>query len=590
MVRETLPDGEKRIGLPTGYLLVHRPGEEPWVLGPDGGRLPASHQDDESGLGLYGFIDSLGNQVVMQPSEMAFAVRNPEGTVTQQVHSSGAQLIEAQVTYEQRGSGRTREVTQRVIVDPDGQIQQESELPGGMRVAPDGMEFGTRKVRLDLPYRIPQELQGPAAAPPRAQDAPQPAASPAAQADRPQAAPDVIFQPSPSDEGMTSEAPQPPPPQPGPTDTTNGIAEPPPGLQTPSGMIRQLTAEGTLVISLPNGVAMYQSPDGSAVAFDARSEGAAPVAIRPRPRPDGSAELQYDFCDAAGNRYTMFSESQDFAVTAADGRTRQVVLPQGNILVGIQGQDGRSHRMEVLPNGAVNTFGEGGIQMGGDRVLFGSAQPPEMVAMPYPIPIFQEMISAMHPLAPQVPVSGLIPPEFQGIGMPGGFPPGYGAGMPGGFPPGYGAGMPGGFPPGYGAGMPGGFPPGYEAGMPGGFPPGYGAGMPGGFPPGYGSPGQVAPSVTPQPGHPQQPIKPGLWQRIKNFFSDHDQRATPPGRPAPYPCQRHTWTHDPMMGLVAASTAVTAMNTALLAGSMMMFPMGMFCSPFMPFGGGCWWR
>jgi hypothetical protein len=377
-------------------------------------------------------------------------------------------------------------------------------------------------------------------------------------------------------------------------------------VSTPSGVLRQLSPDGSLVISLPNGIVLAQGPDGRAAAYDARAQGPAPVEVSLRPRPGRPPELQFRFPDAAGNHYTLFSDSLDFLVESADRRVIQAVLPQGNILLGIEGS--RPHRLEILPDGRVNTFGEMGVHVGADRVMLSGESPPALVPLPYPVPPLQGFMGEMRLVQPPAayPVSGALPPQFQGMPTQafGGSAPPAPSLQPGPYPgpvfptgPGAWAAPPGPWgaptaaptgpfaapaPPGpWGAPAP----PGPGA-APAAAPPGPGA-APAAAPPGpSGAPASGPPpgGVAPPPwAASSRPVKPGIWQRLKGFFSGPDP-AWPAPQPGPYPGR--TWL-NPCTGLLALGMATSLITTTALMAFMFPYPVGCWYTPCMPLGHWC---
>lgn len=289
--------------------------------------------------------------------------------------------------------------------------------------------------------------------------------------------------------------------------------------QTPSGLMRTITADGLMVIGLPNGVAISHGPAG-AMAMDSRTHQPIPVQVAMHRRPDGGEEYRYNFNDAQGNRYTLFSGSMDFSVESADGRTCQLVLPQGNVLSAVRGQDGQWYSHEALPDGT--QINRGGAQFAGDRVIMpqGGVNPLPFPVSGYMPPGMQEAAARQAQAQAQQPMQQ---PQQPGVG-PNGFQgqpqqPGVG---PNGFQA-----QPG------GGGIPG--TPDNPVGGGGPAP----MGGPGPAPMGNMGNGEFSPqpSLHPRQGYPQAEVRPGLWQRFKNFFSGRPSNYMPPQQPWSQPNQ-----------------------------------------------------
>lgn len=225
----------------------------------------------------------------------------------------------------------------------------------------------------------------------------------------------------------------PPPSQPLPSDPYATVT-------TANGIIRQAQPDGSMFISLPSKIVVAQGPNGIPQVFDPRTDKPLPVTVQDVNTPGGGAEKQYDFRDAAGNAYTMYSKSLDFVATSADGKVRQVVLPQGNVLTMVQvpgvGPDGKPtvqvRMAEILPGGQVNTFGDPAISLGLDRIMVGSpGQPPVTLPLPYPIQQTQGMIGSLRAMNPFYasatsglnPTPGATAPTGSGFGSPWGSGP-----------------------------------------------------------------------------------------------------------------------------------------------------------------------
>ncbi len=266
--------------------------------------------------------------------------------------------------------------------------------------------------------------------------------------------------------------------------------------QTPSGLMRTITADGLMVIGLPNGVAISHGPAG-AMAMDSRTHQPIPVQIGMHRRPDGGEEYKYTFNDAQGHRYTLFSGSMDFSVESADGRSCQVVLPQGNVLSAVRGQDGGWYTHEAMPDGS--QINRGGAQFAGDRVIM----PNGAGVSPLPFPVSGYMPPGMQEAAArqsQAQTTAGAARQAGSQGAPQSFSQ-NGGGIPG---------------------TPdnplGGGGPVNNNGQP----------LHGNFGSGDFSP---HPSMHPREGFPQAEVRPGLWQRFKNFISGRPSNYMPPSQP-----------------------------------------------------------
>jgi len=335
--------------------------------------------------------------------------------------------------------------------------------------------------------------------------------------------------PSPNPPPQPPVPPSPPPPViPTPVDPASSVI-------TPSGLTRQTSADGTFLTALPNGIVVAQHPNGMVEAFDSSQPGAPlPVKASEVCHPGVGRETEYVFNDARGNRYQLYSKSLDFSATSPDGNLQQSILPQGNILMQSRTfstnpktgeQVPHYHQVEVYPNGWVNTFGEKGVYLTNNTVTFAGHGPAVTQALPYPVPPFQGMIGWLPqpspPFASQ-PVSGHQP--------------------------------------------------------------------------------QVPGAPTPQPwiastadstkatdtgrataeaaAQKRPAVNPGIWQRIKNFFSGDktDKQSTCPGCKS-IPNHHYIYGPDPAMQMFQTAMATTmAVNLFTMAT----MPMGFFYTPFIP--------
>ncbi|MEW6281538.1 MAG: hypothetical protein AB1758_23210 [Candidatus Eremiobacterota bacterium] len=348
-------------------------------------------------------------------------------------------------------------------------------------------------------------------------------------------------------------------------------------VMTPSGIIRTVSADGLNVLNLPGDLALCDGPAGAFV-LDPNMGGQPITPVRTAfRRPDGSQEWMYQFQDSKQNVWTCFSNSLDVHVQSPQG-VSQMILPQGNIFTVYRGQDGQVYTHERLPDGKVLQTGGANAQFAGDRVIMqngGGGQP--VVGLPFPVsgflsPDFQQAYANQQAQdrarqaqqgAQQMRTQQATGPQVTPQGDPS-----LGANPGGGIP-----------------------------------------GTPDNPIPVGGAP-QPQPAVTPGQGHPPTPVKPGLWQRIKDRFNGRQtqqgqwgpngpQGPAGPWQPPPYaqygpgpsgpptpwnsqimpPQQGNGWM-TAMLGMSALSTVMT---------SVMMLSTVSMCSPwnmsfFSPFG------
>jgi len=198
---------------------------------------------------------------------------------------------------------------------------------------------------------------------------------------------------------------------------------------TPSGVIRQENPDGSLFISLPHGVVVSQMQDGQCSAYDSRYPGQIfPAVARDINIPGKGPDRELNYTDGGGNLYTMYSKSQDFAVESRDRRVQQVVFPDGTMAIMAKTNDPQTglqqnHRIMIDPAGRVNTFGEKGVAVGKDQLVFKNGEQSQILGLPYPVPAYQSLIGQMYPASPN---TNRTASEFA---YPQGFNPHAGAGF-----------------------------------------------------------------------------------------------------------------------------------------------------------------
>lgn len=500
VIKEETPCGKLKLSLPSG-ILIQRDADGTTLAYDTHAKtfLPVkAHQETPHSQFVFTLQDAAGNEYQATSNTLRFQVQNPSETLTEKVHASGSVNIQTKQLMRNPHTGQFHQDQARVFVEKDGTVHKYGQHLDGLKVTDHDVKFALHHdvhTDIDFPYHVPQLHQHP-------QPHPQP------------------------------PAPHPQPPVP-PTPVPPSPVDPYGAIATPSGVIRQSSPDGSSFISLPNGIVVARHPDGPTQAFDAsRPAGPLPVVSREVCHPGVGKETEYNFKDARGNAYQVYSKSLDFCATSPDGNLQQVILPQGNILMqartfspGHEGQPvARYHQVEVYPNGWVNTFGQRGVYLNNNTVTFAGPGKPTTMALPYPVPPFQGIIGwTPHPSPPYAsqPVSG-HQPQVPGAPTP---QPWINS---------------------------------TEETQ---------------------APAQAARTATQQAAHQQRPaVNPSIWQRIKNFFGS-DEKSGPAKQTTPYPAQPYVYGPDPALQMFwAASAATTAMSLFTMAT----LPMGFFYTPFIP--------
>ena len=653
-------DGSKQLGAPNGSTKdIDAEGNTKSLNLPNGMRV--ERDDDGSFLafdpktGDYGevqtkdapmgkifrFEDSEGNLYEVGDKSLSFSVKNPSETLTQTVHTDGSMDISTKTLSRDPVKGQFTQDTSHVHIGADGETVGRTSGQENLAVNNQGISFTTRgdvDMGIKLPYTPPQDLKGeivrpdmppltqdPSMPPPQQEPVtPQmppnyggpgccPGGMPGGSPGMPEFYPGMPGMPGMPGNGYQQfpwagypmpggSMPLPPGPMPGQAPPVNDPFAP---IMTPGGMIRQQDPSGMFTISLPNGIVMNQLPDGKCQAFDARTPGQVyPVTTSAVENPGFGQETRYNFQDAEGNIVTMYSKSMDFAVASKNGNVLQTVSPNGDMMINARtyppGQDGmpqmKNHKILIGADGRVNTFGEKGIQVNNKNVVFAESGLISNYKLPYEVPPHQGLMPYIPPIG--YPANPAQPIPVMNPSQPSLYPGPDGMPMVGGQPP-----------PIDGAatapmdGEPD-FPPGFE---------GEGAKEAGAPKTESAKADEAGKAEGKQEAPAEKPVKPGIWKRIKNFFTGDSNKAGKSGKAKHHGhCRGCHWGnpypggyYDPYggmgmgygmgmgmgglgMGMGMGMGAGTAIGlgigaTAILAGSMM-YPMGMFCNPFGMFG------
>jgi len=605
-----------------------------------------SSKDAPVGGKIYKFEDSEGNKYEVASESLGFSVQNPSETLTQTIHTNGCMDIETKTLSRDPDKGRFSQDKSHIYINPDGEASELHSSFENLGINNEGMRFTARgdiDVGLKFPYPLQKQLSGECVKPdmpPIGQEPVMPPEGPPMPTHpghpghpgmpgghpgmpggypggMPGGYPGIPGGHPGMPGGPQQQFPWPGYPMPGPMPPPPGPmpGQPPPvqdpyaPIMTPSGMIRQKDPSGALNISLPNGIVMNQMPDGRAQAFDARApEKILPVTTAQVDNPGFGPETRFNFQDAEGNHITMYSQSMDFCAASKDGNMLETVSPNGDIMINARtyppGQDGnptiRNHKVLITADGHVNTFGEQGIQVNNKNIVFAEGGHITNYKMPYEVPPHQGLMPHIPPIGyptynQPIPVNYPSQPSLypgpDGLPMMGGQPPAMGNEPV--------------------------YPPGYEGEA------ARQAGPSGATPRKMRTPkadgakaGDTAKTAGGKKGPEcpaEKPIKPGIWQRIKNFFSGKSSKTGEAGKAGhrgdrqgygsygSYPGGYYSPGRGGMgmgmgmgrgmgmggMGMGMGMGAGTAIGlgigaTAMLSG--MMYPMGMFMNPFGMFG------
>lgn len=490
VIKEEEADGTMKISMPNGILVQRDACGKVMAYDPTPGKFLEVEQFQETPTSQYKFKfkDSDGNNVLLTSNTLRFEITNPTKTLHEKVHASGSVNIDTNTLFRDPKTGKFHADKGHVYVETDGDVHKYGNHLSDMHVSRHGVKFNEHNdlhTRIDFPYTIPYKINEPGHHHP----APHP---------QPPQEPQPPQQPGTPVPGYPFPVP---PTYPG---------DPYAPVMTPSGLIRQQSPDGSLFLSLPNGIVLHQGADGKAEAYDARNPNAVyPAVVKDVIHPGVGAEKEYIFPDAAGNTYKAFSKSLDFLATNKDKNVNEVVHPAGNIMVFAKTKHNDSnghpyvkyHKLEVLPNGYVNTFGEKGVYMTNGTVSFTEHGKIQTLPLAYPVPQFQgflDSLKGVNPPYPTKPESGETP-AFPG---------------------------------------------------------------------------------RPVEAPPQAPVKKGIWQKVKEFFTGDPgaQRVNP----SPYPMQGYGYNPNQGMGTVMALTAFTGLTTALSMLPLMSYPGGYYYYPMMP--------
>ncbi len=354
-----LPDGTQLLRDEKGKLAGYSPGD---------GALTVIEDKENK---IVSYKDPQGNKVEVNYETLDWAITDKHDQTTQIVWADGTQVIDVAASTREQKDGKwvTTEGRRSLMIDQQGDVWN---IDGDRLVPAEGVEFRDGKVSLPIsqdttverPLLVP--LGGiPAGEPkPSAQPGPQgsasggeidlelldfgqPAATPRPQPPSEPARPDPSSTPGRAEPvGATPLQPQaqasvaPPqaaPPNPGAAQSQqagpSGWSRTGDTIPALNGLTRSDLADGTKVISLPpnaGGIKLMYGPGGLA-AIDGTGQELQRIhqeSHRPPGRPE---EMKFTVTGADGKRYTMFSESNDFAVESARGDVKQYIKPDGAI-------------------------------------------------------------------------------------------------------------------------------------------------------------------------------------------------------------------------------------------------------------------
>lgn len=546
-------DGNVLISLPNGFVISHKISEDPVVFDPTSGQNFAANVKTSGGSGesVYSFKDAEGNKWKTYADTLAFQVDNASGSLTQHVNSDGSILIKTKTLHRDPKTGTMVQDKTKIFIDRDGKTTADADGVENLAVNNVGVSFtasGDLNIGLKIPYKIPGHLTGECIKPDIPEQSPEPTLPPLPPPQQPPQQPYPTF-PAPQFPGMPGwgQFPYPQFPWPGFPFPGGPLPAPPGGpnlppvgdpyaaVMTPSGLIRKAEPDGSLFISLPNGIVLSQRPDGKCEAFDSRFPGLViNVNAEAVDNPGYGKETRYTFKDGAGSSVTMYSKSADFAFTSADGNVMQNISSNGDIMIYAktypdgQGGSPRNHKVLVGSNGSVSTFGERGIHISNKNIAIAQDGKLTVYSLPYEIP----------------PDQGLMP-NYPPIGY---YPPGQ---IPVPNPE-----------------------------------------MPNPYP------GQKSSDKNTVEPPAEKPVKPGIWQKIKNFFNGESNSAkgtsysrSDSGSYNPYNYSMNPYPggyFSPFGGGMSPMSSFlfgVGMGLSSLFMSMMTpFPMGIFFNPFGMYG------
>ncbi len=527
--RDVGADGEVSVTLPNGMMIEH--GEDgAKTYDPVSGQYSPTEMREKEGRLDYKFQDNEGNKWSVNYNDLSFSVQNKSETLTQQVETDGSIKVNTKTLSRDPVSGRFSQDKVQVDIDSKGKTTASGDGVSNVAVNNCAMTFNARDdltIHLKFPYGIPQQMTGDCVK----KDLPPASCMPA----QPPAPPKDSYVP-----GVIGQDPWTNQPNiPGaPVMVPSG--DPYASRMTPSGLMRKAEPDGSMFISLPNGIVMSQFSDGRCEAFDSRNPEAGPLPVTSKMvhNPHQGPETRFEFNDSVGNSWTVYSKSPDFAVTSPDGNVMQTVDYNGNMVINARTYppdssgkpQPKSHHLLLTAGGQLNTFGQKGVQLGQKNVVFAENGGFTNYPLPYEIPSDQNWMPYTPPMgfvpAGNIPVPDPNTPIDQ---------PAPGQGVPGG------------------------------------------------------------PEANPGQTPPQEPVKPGIWQRVKNFFNGDDTNSTPSsqyndyynncnnsGYCNPYPGGYYSPGAGSGLGKAAMIGAGIGLGTMAL--SSMMWPMGMYASPFMGMG------
>lgn len=602
--KQTDSEGNMSLTLPNGITIEHEKDGQPVAFDPStNDYVPVeTEQKTEGGETVYKFKDSQGNSYSVGSDKLRFSAENPSETLTQTVDTGGQMHVQTKTLSRNPETGRFSQDKTEIFIDEKGNVTTQAGSVEEIAVNNQGIHFTSRgdlDMGIKFPFSPTTPLSGECVKPDMPPISGEPTFPPPGQTPGwtpPQTPPNYGYpggcpggfpggypggypgggMPFPNDPFQQFPwpgYPLPGGPMPMPPGNAPGsqqpVNDPYAAIGTPSGMIRKKEPDGSLFISLPNGLVLNHRSDGKVDAFDARSHGKViPVTTQQVDNPGFGPEARYNFQDAEGNLITMYSNSMDFSAASRDGNTLETVSPNGDIMINSRtyplDQNGnptvKNHKILITADGHVNTLGERGIQVNNKNIVFAEGGSITNYKLPYEVPSHQGLM-------PYIPPIGYSPYSPQPVMNP--TQPCYYPGANG------------------------------MASMQ--TPPPYPGQTEPVYPPGQGPQGEAAAKgkgkeAAETPG--EKPVKPGLWKRVKNFFTGKSSETGESKKSSghgwcsgnrwcnPYPGGYYNPYSFSPWGMMGAGTAIglTMGATAMLSGMMMTYPMGMFCNPFGMYG------
>ncbi|MFP4496979.1 MAG: hypothetical protein ACLFQV_02110 [Vulcanimicrobiota bacterium] len=623
--KKTDKKGWSNIDLPNGYMIELRPDGESRVFNKETGEFLKADYNKETpnSHGKVSFQDTDGNKWEVNDTKLSFQVQNKSETLTQKMNPDGSMELATKTLSRDPDSGRFSQDGVKLRISPGGRVTGQNGELKDISLNNNQINYiarGELNMGIKFPYQIPGRLSGNMVKPDLKPPIQEPVMPPPAPSSPPptmggsQAMNAPAFTPYPYVADPFAQFPYPGFPGPGnlPPNPGETPAQTPPAndpyspVMTPGGMIRKHEPDGSMFISLPNGVVMNKMADGKCQAFDSQyPEKVLPVTSHQVNNPGYGPEERYTFQDGAGNIVNLYSKSMDMQVSSKDGNVMQNISPNGDILITARtypkGENGQAkpsiHKVLVGANGRVNTFGEKGIQVNNKNIVFAENGNITNYALPYQIPMEQGLMPGIPPVGYQPPGQIPVPDPYSPCPHP---YPGYTYGpQNGGFTPppaGASVNIPGENNMGRfvqvqkgpdGAYHPTEKQPHFEMGEDGIL-----RSSDGEKPEPETKVVDTSPKASPKANEPptEKPVKKGLWQKIKDFFTGNSDPINDPERPESQfhghgcnefdGCYYNPYGGMYSTGMGMGTAAMLGLSAGAMLGSAMMWPMGMYCNPF----------